>query len=121
MIFLLPCLTKSLIIANFSQNFASKLTFVRLRSSYCRVLKRIIASRVPRYFNLKALNCCGCSIEMLLKTVLANGLRSHFLTSVLNGGLSVTNNRHHRFLLRRSEGKYRSAYHRKHSKAAFRR
>ena len=39
----------------------------------------------------------------------------------LNGGLSVANNHYHRFLLRRSEGKYKSVYHRKHNKAAFRR
>ena len=53
---------------------------------------------------------------MLLKTILANGLGSHYLTSALNGGLSVTINQHHRFLLRRSEGKYKSVYHQKHNK-----
>ena len=39
----------------------------------------------------------------------------------LNGGLSVANNHYNRFLLRRSEGKYKSVYYRKHNKAAFRR
>ena len=62
---------------------------------------------------------------MLLKMVSANphgewiGLGSHYLTSALNGGLSVVNNQYHRLLVR-SKGKYKSVYHRRHSKTDFR-
>ena len=49
------------------------------------------------------------------------GLGGHYLTSMLNGGLSVINNQYHGLLLRRSEGKYKLGYRRRHNKAGFRR
>ena len=42
------------------------------------------------------------------------------ITFMLSGGLSMADNQYHRLLLRRSKGKYKSVYHRKHNKAAFR-
>ena len=51
---------------------------------------------------------------------LTNGLGTVTIIFVLNGGLSMANNHYHQFLSRRSEGKYKSVYHRKHNKAAFR-
>ena len=54
---------------NFSRNFASEVTFVRLAHTVCRVVTRIIALTGPRNLKLKALNCCECSVEMVLEDV----------------------------------------------------
>ena len=53
-------------------NCTSKVTInICQTSSYCRVVTRIIASTGPitRYLNLKALNCCECSVKTVLKRI----------------------------------------------------
>ena len=37
--------------------------------AYRRIATRFTASREPRYFNLKALNCCECFVEMVLNMI----------------------------------------------------
>ena len=61
------CSTKSFIIPSFSRNFTSQVTFVRLAHTVGYVVTRIIASTRSRYFNLKFLSCCECSVEVVLK------------------------------------------------------
>ena len=103
-IFLIPCSTKNLI-ANRQQIlveicYQASLYCHRLLTIhnlwYCRIVTSIIALRGPRYF-IKALNCCKCFVEMLLKTIFGEWFGKplpHFLSSALNGGLSVANNQY---------------------------
>ena len=71
--FLLPSLTKDFIMTRFSQNCVSKVRIICQPCSIDRtvvyVVIRNIASKGPRCFPLKALYCCECSVETVLKRI----------------------------------------------------
>ena len=52
---------------SFTWNFGGEVTLFRLACTVVGVVTRIIGFTGPRYFNLKALNCCACSVEVVLK------------------------------------------------------